>query len=81
MIVELRVMQLADLEAAHASLQAESAQVTGEQACRCSNLEMALERERQRVHALERRSAWRLCVKAQYWGLALALRRHAACPA
>ena len=79
-IVELRVMQLADLEAGHASLQAESAQVTGEQARQCSSLEMALERERQRVHALERRSGRRLCMKAQHSGLALVLGRHAACP-
>ena len=75
MIVALCVMQLADLDAAHASLQAESAQVTGEQARRCSSLEMALERERQRVHALGRRSGRRLCMKAHYWGLALLISR------
>lgn len=81
MIGELRALQLADLEAAHASLQAESVQVSGEQARQCSNLEVALERERQRVHALERRSGRRLCLEAQCRGVALALRRQAACPA
>ena len=53
-------LQLARLEAAHTDLHAESVQVTGEQARRCSGLEVALERERQRAHALERRSGRRL---------------------
>ena len=81
MILKLRTMQLMDLEAAHASLQAESAQVTGEQARQCSNLEMALERERQRVHALKRRSGRRLCMQAWYQGLTFVLRRDTACHA
>lgn len=49
--------QLARLEAAHADLETEHAQVTGEQAARCKDLEAALGRERQRVQALERRWA------------------------
>ncbi len=53
----VRLPQLARLEAAHADLEAEHAEVTGDQAHRCGDLEAALAREQQRVHALERRCA------------------------
>ena len=55
--LNVRLPQLARLEAAHADLEAEHAEVTGEQARRCGDLEAALAREQQRVHALERRCA------------------------
>ncbi|KAK9846545.1 hypothetical protein WJX81_006332 [Elliptochloris bilobata] len=63
--------QLARLEAAHADLETEHAQVTGEQARRCSNLVAAVDREQQRVHALQRRRA----LDAEGWDADVALLR------